>query len=361
MSIFYACMYCNHAVQYPQRPRRSLELGLQTVYHHVGAGSRTQQVLSTAEPFLQPLASFSLLTPSVDRLLDCFHLLAAVNKVMVSKYLSPCFQLYWINSFFKKRGILCLLPIYCALNVLLHCGSLDERCPPSAFRETHLKQQASPPHLHPLSALLSRFIFSEASFYSTDTLGVLAADTGKQRRSDMTSALKDLQRPVWPDQTKAGATRTPCPSVCCDWRPEQGSWNQTGLWNILDAAATAEAPGIEVTQETRSRGWLGSRQCGISSFSPSPPPFLCVHLPGDAHAMHTCGAQRKTSDASPWVPSFHLLIFETSATDLQLCPADHTSGAPRFQGSLCLLSHHCWDHRHKPLHSGFWFFFKCGF
>lgn len=94
MSVFYACMYCNHAVQYPQRPRRSLELGLQTVYHHVGAGSRAQQVLSTAEPFLQPLASFSLLTPSVDRLLDCFHLLAAVNKVMVSKYLSPCFQLY---------------------------------------------------------------------------------------------------------------------------------------------------------------------------------------------------------------------------------------------------------------------------
>lgn len=46
------------------------------------------------------------------------------------------------------------------------------------------------------SAPLSRSILSEASFYSTDTLGVFAADTGKQRRSDMTSALQDLQRPA---------------------------------------------------------------------------------------------------------------------------------------------------------------------
>lgn len=155
---------------------------------------------------------------------------------------------------------------------------------PLCFQGNPSKTASFPAPTSTLS-LLSRFILSEASFYSTDTLGVLAADTGKQKRSDMTSALKDHQRPVWPDQTKAGATRPLCPSVCCDWRPEQGSWNQTRLWNVLDAAATAEAPRIEVTQETRGWRWLGSRQWGISSFLLSFSPFffyVCIFL-----GMHT--------------------------------------------------------------------------
>lgn len=62
MSVFYACVYCNHAVQYPQRPEDPWSWSCRLLSHHVCAGSRTQQVLSAAEPFLQPLASFSLLT-----------------------------------------------------------------------------------------------------------------------------------------------------------------------------------------------------------------------------------------------------------------------------------------------------------
>lgn len=109
---------------------------------HVGAGNRTRQALLTALRPLQVLASCSFYS-SDDGLLGV-PLLATANNAMVSEYLSPCFQFHYIHLFVFVCGIFCLLLICRDLNILLHCGGLDKKCPPSALRGTPSKTVSSP-------------------------------------------------------------------------------------------------------------------------------------------------------------------------------------------------------------------------